>query len=247
VLRDPSFNVATETAINTAIKFQKIYYEGQQQAAQDAARDLDTILPDLEEVGKILDSLKGKLPASLDAAFDSAEHSQGTAFRTATSARSDPAILPAVPNNIAGALTKLDTLNQGLAAIAAFEKEREELEKLHKTLQAELNKLRTDLKAIDAKDAEAKAEKDLAVVRPVLDTFLHELNLIALSPVVLFDVARLWPDPLGTRYGIGGGLRATFLNLNLTVGYSFNPNPQPQLKQGRGAIYVQFEVADLFR
>ncbi|MBI1763331.1 MAG: hypothetical protein HYR56_18050 [Acidobacteria bacterium] len=93
--------------------------------------------------------------------------------------------------------------------------------------------------------AQTLADEDLKAVEPVLHSFLHELNLISLSPVFIFDAARIWPDKFGTRYGIGGGMRLTLVNFNVTLGYAVNP--QPHAREGRGAFFFSMDVTDLFR
>jgi hypothetical protein len=81
----------------------------------------------------------------------------------------------------------------------------------------------------------------------VLDTFLKELNGVALSPVALFDAARIHPDPTGIHFTYGGGVRVTFFNISLTGAYAVNPHPVRSLGQGRGAVVFSFEVSDIFR
>ncbi|MDT5061558.1 MAG: hypothetical protein QOH63_2017 [Acidobacteriota bacterium] len=99
--------------------------------------------------------------------------------------------------------------------------------------------------AVDKSEARNRADEDMKVVEPVLDTFLKELNWITISPVAVFDAARVWPDKYGTRFGIGGGARITVVNFNVTVGYAFNPNPQPH--EGHGALFFTMDITDLFR
>ena len=247
VLRDPDFSRAKDTAINTAIRFQKIYYEGQEPAAQAAKDDLSAMLPILNSLATLLSGLEGKLPESLNDDLQAAAHETERAKQKVTNAIADPSEFLAVPAGVNPAIKKTSALAKLIPETPDLSQAQKDLNIQVGDLGQKLATFRDHLKNIDEKEAETKAKADLAIVRPVLDTFLNELNLIALSPVAVFDVARLWPDPMGTRYGLGGGLRATFLNLNLTVGYSFNPQPEPQLRQGRGATFVKFEVADLFR
>jgi hypothetical protein len=101
-----------------------------------------------------------------------------------------------------------------------------------------------EYEAIDFSEASRLADADMRVVGPVLDAFVDELNWIAVSPVGVFDVARIWPDKYGTRFGIGGGVRITVVNFNVTLGYAFNPNRKPQ--EGRGALFFSMDVTNLF-
>lgn len=101
------------------------------------------------------------------------------------------------------------------------------------------------LMQIDIHEARAEADSIIAQLDPVLDAFLHKLNAVTVSPVGIFDAARLWPDRNGTRYGIGGGVRVTVVNFNVTLGYAVNPDPKP--REGRGAFFFKMDVTDIFR
>jgi hypothetical protein len=83
----------------------------------------------------------------------------------------------------------------------------------------------------------------------VLNTIFRELNIVAISPVVMFDVARIGPqttpDLKGLRYGIGAGARFSLVTFDLTMGYSWNPTRQPG--EGRGAFVFSMDISDLFR
>lgn len=103
----------------------------------------------------------------------------------------------------------------------------------------------TQLRMIDTSKADELAAADMDVINPVIDSFVNELNLVAVSPVGVFDVARVWPDRAGTRYGVGGGVRLSVVNLNVTLGYAFNPKRQPH--EGRGAFFFSLDFMDIFR
>jgi hypothetical protein len=68
------------------------------------------------------------------------------------------------------------------------------------------------------------------------------------SPVLIFDAARIKQRGVANadfRYGVGGGLKFTFIGLEVTGGYVWNPNPHFQ--EGRGAFLFKFDVADIFK
>ena len=90
-----------------------------------------------------------------------------------------------------------------------------------------------------------RARKDLAPAHSVLDVFLYELNLYSISPVAMFDVARVWPSTTGVRYGVGGGLRFSLVNVNLTMGYSANLHRLDTEKAG--AFVFKLDVTNVFR
>lgn len=99
--------------------------------------------------------------------------------------------------------------------------------------------------SIDVSLADNMAKTDTDLVKAALDAFVKELNVVAVSPVVVFDVARVWPDAAGTRYGAGGGLRLSVFNFNTTVGYAFNL--KHRAGDGRGALFFSMDLTDIFR
>jgi hypothetical protein len=113
---------------------------------------------------------------------------------------------------------------------------------------AEQSVIEADFRAINNKAAKAKADADMLIVHRTLDTLFKEVNLISLSPVFVFDIAKIGPTGSlidGTRYGPGGGLRLELASaVNFTVGYARNVNSGPG--EGRGAIFLTMSVRDLF-
>jgi len=113
---------------------------------------------------------------------------------------------------------------------------------------AEQTVIEADFEAINNKAAEAKADADMLIVRRTLDTLFKEINLISVSPVFVFDIAKIGPaGPLinGTRYGPGGGMRLELANsVNFTFGYARDVNPGPG--EGQGAFFFSMGVRDLF-
>lgn len=97
--------------------------------------------------------------------------------------------------------------------------------------------------------AEAEANETVSYVGRVLGVFFREANLVAVSPVLMFDAARLRvaevPDTNRFRYGIGGGVRFSLINVDFTAGYSINPNRR--LNEPRGALVLRMDINDLFR
>jgi hypothetical protein len=103
----------------------------------------------------------------------------------------------------------------------------------------------TGVEGLDLSLAERMADEDTKVVKAALDAFTKELNVVAVSPVAVFDVARVWPDSNGTRYGAGAGVRVSVFNLNTTLGYAFNVNRRPG--DGRGALFFSLDFTNIFR
>jgi hypothetical protein len=67
--------------------------------------------------------------------------------------------------------------------------------------------------------------------------------------VFMFDAARLrvtdTPNTDRFRYGIGGGIRFSLINVDFTAAYSFNLNPRQN--EPRGALVLRMDINDLFK
>lgn len=115
------------------------------------------------------------------------------------------------------------------------------VETLRKSMVAEFNQ-------IDEKRAEKQATADMAFTRRTLNTLFNDVNIYSISPVFVFDVARLGPHsgPIGgTRYGPGAGIRFELATTaHFTLGYAWNVNQGPG--EGRGNIFFAIGVRDLF-
>ena len=100
---------------------------------------------------------------------------------------------------------------------------------------------------IDQESAIRKAEADMGYAKRTINTFIDDINLVSVSPVVMLDVAHLGPasSRLGTRYGIGGGLRVSIVNsVDFTFGYVANPKRLP--KESPGAFFLSVQFKDVF-
>ena len=96
--------------------------------------------------------------------------------------------------------------------------------------------------------ANAYAQRTMRYPRRVLNELLHEANLIGISPVFIFDAARLWQhgQPAGaTRYGVGGGVRLSIVSFDVTLGYAWNLRTKPF--EDRGALVFTMSLSNLFR
>lgn len=101
--------------------------------------------------------------------------------------------------------------------------------------------------AIDRTASAAKAEAEMAFPKATLNTLLYQVNLFSLSPVAIFDFAHLGPasPSLGTRYGVGGGIRVDLVShVNFTIGYAANPKRLPN--EGKGALFFSLGLNNLF-
>lgn len=134
---------------------------------------------------------------------------------------------------------------QKLLSEAGFAEASATARTVKESLSTKQPELVRELDGIDTSEAVRLADADMKLVSTTLDTFTKELNWIAVSPVGIFDAARLWPDKSGIRYGVGGGLRLSLVNFNVTTGYAFNPKRIPG--EPRGAIVFTMDVTDMFR
>jgi hypothetical protein len=136
--------------------------------------------------------------------------------------------------------TLLDALNAAHADAASHQ-----AKTILDSLASQQPHLVNELNSLDFGEATRQADADMQMVGPVLNSFLNEINIVSVSPVGIFDVARIWPDRVGTRFGIGGGVRLSLVNFNVTLGYAVNP--KPRFQESRGAFFFSMDVTELFR
>jgi hypothetical protein len=120
-----------------------------------------------------------------------------------------------------------------------------QLETARKEMADSFNALST---SAAERSAEEKAKKDMVYPRRVFNELVNQANLVAVSPVVMFDAARLWQSGVSgekTRFGVGPGVRLSIVSLDITAGYAWNPKPQPW--EGRGAFVITLQASNLFR
>jgi hypothetical protein len=111
------------------------------------------------------------------------------------------------------------------------------IETLRKAMTAEFGQ-------IDEDRAQKRATADLAFTRRTLDTLFNDVNIYSISPVFVFDVAKVGPFG-GTRYGPGAGIRFELATTaHFTLGYAWNVKRGPG--EGRGNIFFAIGVRDLF-
>jgi hypothetical protein len=149
-------------------------------------------------------------------------------------------------------LTRIATLSKPLQQLLSEEGAQSDAGPLN----VEIHKLRAfetqvqhSWNAIPLAPAEKKTDFDIGYSARALDVVFRELNLIEVSPVLMFDAARIGPTTspgFGKfRYGVGPALRFSVVTLDFTAGYSFNVNRKPT--EGRGAFVFSMTISDLFR
>jgi hypothetical protein len=101
---------------------------------------------------------------------------------------------------------------------------------------------------IDQAQAAQQAKADMSFTRRTLNTLFNDVNIYSISPVFVFDVARIGPANGGlggTRYGPGGGIRLELASVaHFTLGYAWNVKGGPG--EGRGNVFFAIGIRDLF-
>ena len=78
----------------------------------------------------------------------------------------------------------------------------------------------------------------------IVDALFDYVNIVAVSPVVVFDTSRIGPNAV--RHSAGGGIRFTMVStVSFTMGWATNLGRQPG--ESRGAFFFSTEFRDLFR
>jgi hypothetical protein len=98
--------------------------------------------------------------------------------------------------------------------------------------------------------AQQKAADSIGPARQLFDRLTNELNLVAVSPLCVFDAAGIRSTLSGsrassTRYGVGGGIRISIVSVDVDLGYSFNV--RRLAGEGRGAFVFSLKINDLLR
>jgi hypothetical protein len=149
-------------------------------------------------------------------------------------------LLPDGDNPIADIVSKCRPLAEA-ASVPSIATVIDDFDRASAVIPAEYQK-------IDVNAATASANADTKFVRRTLDIITKQMNITAVSPVFVFDVARLGPNPngasFGNRYAVGGGLRVTLLStVSFTIGYAANVRPRPG--EGKGALFLSFTTRNL--
>jgi len=102
---------------------------------------------------------------------------------------------------------------------------------------------------LDRAAAQNRAARELSYPKRIFGTIVHDLNVWSVSPVFLFDTARIWPEATsgaGLRYGVGGGIRLSLVShANFTLGYARNLHRAPN--EGTGALFFSIFISELLR
>ena len=150
---------------------------------------------------------------------------------------------------LGAAMDSVATLEESLRK-AALTTQASSLEPARKQIQEIYNRINKDMPAFEespaGRAAKAKAATEVAVYRRIFDRVLKEVNVVGVSPLLLFDATRLSQNNLRpvTRPASGFGVKLSFFSLDLNVGYEWNRFPGA----GKGGSFMfSFDIVDLFR
>jgi hypothetical protein len=106
-----------------------------------------------------------------------------------------------------------------------------------------------EIAQIDVPAARRLAVRDMSFARDTVGNVMDEMTAIAISPMLVFDVARLGqrqqPSSDVTRAGVGTGVRLSVASsLHVSAGYVWNANRAPN--ERRGAAFAALELTTLF-
>lgn len=237
ITRDARFEKLLQAQITSAESVEQIYFESRDPHYRQVLGEVPGLIEDLAELKKQLESVSPPPPA-----LQSCAEAVNRASRRAQRAASDKGLRQY--GTIRTLITsELPGASRACSAVAApaIRPAAGQLERRQQAMQ-------TSFQQIDQPAARAKAEADTKFVRRTLGTLFHEVNLYSISPVMIFDVARIGPEGNGlggTRYGPGAGLRLGLVSsVNFTGGYAWNPSQRAG--EGPGALFFSLEVRDLF-
>ena len=126
--------------------------------------------------------------------------------------------------------------------------------RLTAALSQSIQQLEQSFAAASPEAAERAALREIEPVRRIVDTLFKEVNIVAVSPLLMLDLVRVGPRldaTPRTRVGLGTGLRVTLVDsVDFSLGYMANlrrPVGLPgQAREARGAVFVAMEFKDPF-
>jgi hypothetical protein len=250
--RDPQFGPLLNGQLVSATSAVQTGYVSKDPSFRSAAARLPDVLAALRRLLAAVEAAESRSGADLadllDACTSAVKRAEGRARRAAESRHEAQvgrlaALLSADPdedrlNKVhAACVTALD----GRLQDAALASEAAALERIHLEMER-------DYARIDQALATRRAETEMAYVKRTVHALVYELNLVSVSPVVMFDVAHIGPasSRLGTRYGIGGGIRLSLANsLDFTAGYLASPHRLAG--EPPGAFFFSMQFKDVFQ
>jgi hypothetical protein len=257
IVKDADFNAELQNAIDVVTGNLQNYHVTKDAHYQELLKDqLPAVSTSLEDLKQAVQNAQQVRPGQAENQFAECLRAINTASRRTRNAiqatdvgqqyGSVRALLsPSVEvdeNRLAKVMTCVNDLNATLAMDQGIT-----------NASARLNTVRENMERlfgmIDQAQAEREAKAEMAFTRRTLNTLFNEVNLYSISPVLIFDVARVGSGREGFgswRYGPGAGMRFEIASTaHFTTGYAWNVKPKPG--EGHGTFFFSLGVRDLFR
>lgn len=250
--KDGKFSKVLNAQLDTVTSIEQLHYAAQDPHYGAAVSELRPLLTALQGLKEKVNTAKGAHPGQFQALFSSClsginialERVQNASDSTSSRQYGDVAALLSADKTEDRLRKVVERCGENLSAAgeAGIATGVTTVETARQAMEGEFQK-------IDQRDAAAKANADIKPVRRMIQTLFKEVNLASVSPVAVFDVAKIGPagpGVSGTRYGPGGGLRIDVAStVHFTVGYARNVSPGPG--EGSGAVFFEAGIRDLFR
>lgn len=247
---DDDFKSELDGAITTVTSTLQNYYSSKDPHYQNVISQLPAAQTALTDLKTVVTNAQAARPDQFADLFKACIRAVNLGLR-----RMNQAITPAAGDQYSSVASVLDPDDSDLLPVtAACESDLNgalqdealrtattRLETLRKALTGEFGQ-------VDQAKSEKKASADMAFTRRSLNTLFNDVNIYSISPVFVFDVARIGPrngSIGGTRYGPGAGVRFELATTaHFTLGYAFNVKRGPG--EGRGNLFFAIGIRDLF-
>lgn len=252
LINDPEFNTQLAGAMSSVTSTLQNYYASKDQHYLNAAAQLPALQTALNDLKTAVAAAQSARPDESTDLFKACTRAVSGALR-----------------RVASAITPQAADQYGLVMfLLSDDPDEVQLLKVNQTCGTDLNaaindpavasaaarvatlrtQMSSEFKQIDQTAAGQKAIDDMKFTRRTLNTLFNDVNIYSISPVFVFDVARIGPTSGGlggTRYGPGGGIRFELASVaHFTLGYAWNVKRGPG--EGRGNLFFTIGVRDLF-
>jgi hypothetical protein len=249
---NPDFRSLLASELKSAQKTLESYWISKDKAVPDVLSEASQAIGAVRELRKSFDRVKDSVPAELTDRFGDCDFQVTLAEGFADILETDKnrskrfiQMKSLVAENDDGSIDNLMGCITDLRALFGTDATDAMVNKF-KSVQ---DPARADLSELDEAAAQKKSARDMAFIHQTVNTVVDEMNFVSISPIAIFDVARIGPQASsaggGFRYGLGGGVRFTLVDtIRLDAGYAVNPDPKPW--EGRGAAFFSMQVIPLF-
>lgn len=247
---DDDFKSELDGAIITVTSTLQNYYSSKDPHYQNVVSQLPAAQTALTDLKTVVSNAQAARPDQFPDLFKACTRAVNLGLR-----RMDQAISPTAGDQFSSILSVLDPDDSELLKVTSACQRDLNGALQDETLRTATTRFETmrkaltdDFSQIDQAKAQKKASADMAFTRRSLNTLFNDVNIYSISPVFVFDVARIGPrngSIGGTRYGPGGGIRLELATTaHFTLGYAVNVKRGPG--EGRGNLFFAIGIRDLF-